>query len=59
MSIGERTTMTETIGGQKVDGHGGHLALATLQAFGVREMFTLSGGHIFPLYDAAHNASST
>jgi acetolactate synthase-1/2/3 large subunit len=57
MSIGERTTMTETIGGQKVDGHGGQLALATLQAFGVREMFTLSGGHIFPLYDAAHNGA--
>ena len=23
---------------------------------GVREMFTLSGGHVFPLYDAAHKA---
>jgi acetolactate synthase-1/2/3 large subunit len=41
--------MTDTI-----DGHGGHLALAALRAFGVREMFTLSGGHVFPLYDAAH-----
>src|SRR3984893_779555 len=37
-----------------VEGHGGELALAALRAFGVNEMFTLSGGHVFPLYDAAH-----
>ncbi|GAA0801599.1 acetolactate synthase [Spirilliplanes yamanashiensis] len=37
-----------------IEGHGGDLALATLRAYGVREMFTLSGGHVFPLYDAAH-----
>lgn len=37
-------------------GHGGELALAALRAAGVREMFTLSGGHVFPLYDAAHSA---
>ena len=37
-----------------VDGHGGHQALAALADFGVREMFTLSGGHVFPLFDAAH-----
>jgi acetolactate synthase-1/2/3 large subunit len=36
-----------------IDGHGGHQALAALADFGVREMFTLSGGHVFPLYDAA------
>ena len=34
--------------------HGGHLALEVLRAYGAREMFTLSGGHVFPLYDAAH-----
>lgn len=39
-----------------VEGHGGELALAALRAFGVNEMFTLSGGHVFPLYDAAHKA---
>jgi acetolactate synthase-1/2/3 large subunit len=38
----------------QVEGHGGELALAALRAYGVREMFTLSGGHVFPLYDAAH-----
>jgi acetolactate synthase I/II/III large subunit len=37
-----------------IEGHGGDLALAALRAGGVREMFTLSGGHVFPLYDAAH-----
>lgn len=38
----------------RIEGHGGHLALGALRAFGVDEMFTLSGGHVFPLYDAAH-----
>ena len=36
-----------------IDGHGGDLALAALQQHGVGELFTLSGGHIFPFYDAA------
>ena len=39
---------------ERIEGHGGELALAALRALGVREMFTLSGGHVFPLYDAAH-----
>ncbi|MGE5826777.1 MAG: acetolactate synthase [Micromonosporaceae bacterium] len=43
--------MTSTI-----EGHGGQLALAALRPFGVAELFTLSGGHVFPLYDAAHQA---
>lgn len=34
-------------------GHGGDLALAALRGYGVDELFTLSGGHVFPLYDAA------
>src|SRR5262245_63547708 len=41
---------------ERIEGHGGELALAALRAFGVTEMFTLSGGHVFPLYDAAHKA---
>jgi acetolactate synthase-1/2/3 large subunit len=41
---------------EKIDGHGGELALAALRAYGVTELFTLSGGHVFPLYDAAHKA---
>src|SRR6266511_466412 len=39
-----------------VSGHGGQLALEALRAFGVTELFTLSGGHVFPLYDAAQQA---
>jgi acetolactate synthase-1/2/3 large subunit len=31
--------------------HGGNLAAAALQDAGVEVVFTLSGGHIFPLYD--------
>ncbi|HEV7898343.1 MAG TPA: acetolactate synthase [Planosporangium sp.] len=41
---------------EQYEGHGGDLALAALKAFGVTEMFTLSGGHVFPLYDAAQRA---
>jgi acetolactate synthase I/II/III large subunit len=39
-----------------VAGHGGELAIAALARFGVNELFTLSGGHIFPFYDAALKA---
>jgi len=42
---------------EMIEGHGGDLALAALRAYGVTEMFTLSGGHVFPLYDAAHKAA--
>src|SRR5213080_752127 len=34
-------------------GHGGELVLAGLADQGVDAIFTLSGGHIFPFYDAA------
>jgi len=40
-------------GARRVQGHGGDVALAALRAAGVAEMFTLSGGHVFPVYDAA------
>jgi len=39
--------------GKQVTGHGGDQVLAALAPYGVGELFTLSGGHIFPLYDAA------
>ncbi|HEX6417365.1 MAG TPA: acetolactate synthase [Acidimicrobiales bacterium] len=39
--------------GTTVDDHGGELALAALRPFGVDTLFTLSGGHVFPFYDAA------
>ena len=37
----------------RVSGHGGVQALAAARRYGVSALFTLSGGHIFPLYDAA------
>ncbi len=42
--------------GEKIDGHGGDLALAALLPFGVDAMFTLNGAHVWPLYDAAVRA---
>jgi acetolactate synthase I/II/III large subunit len=36
--------------------HGGTLAVAAARAHGVSTMFTLSGGHVFPLYDGAVTA---
>ena len=37
----------------ELQGHGGQLAVAAARAHGVETMFTLSGAHVFPLYDAA------
>ena len=38
------------------DGHGGKLAAAVLQAHGIDVVFTLSGGHLFVLYDGCVQA---
>jgi acetolactate synthase I/II/III large subunit len=38
---------------ERVSGHGGVLAVAAARRHGVETMFTLSGAHVFPLYDAA------
>lgn len=35
------------------EGHGGTHAVAAAIAYGVDTMFTLSGAHVFPMYDAA------
>src|SRR5947209_2003004 len=39
-----------------MEGHGGELLVSTLSGYGVREIFTLSGGHIFSIYDGAVKA---
>ena len=39
--------------GNPIDGHGGVHAVAAATDHGVQTMFTLSGAHVFPLYDAA------
>lgn len=37
-------------------GHAGELAVAVARAHGVETMFTLSGAHVFPMYDGAVRA---
>ena len=41
------------------EGHGGEHAVAVAAAHGVDTMFTLSGAHVFPMYDGAVNADPT
>lgn len=40
----------------ELTGHAGQLAVAVAQAHGVETMFTLSGAHVFPMYDGAVKA---
>src|SRR3954453_2516829 len=40
---------------QRIEGHAGQQAIAAMMAFGTDVMFTLNGGHIWPLYEAARN----
>lgn len=41
--------------GTTIEGHAGEQAVAAMLGFGTDVMFTLNGGHIWPLYDAARN----
>ena len=40
----------------QVTGHAGELAVTVARAHGVETMFTLSGAHVFPMYDGAVKA---
>jgi acetolactate synthase-1/2/3 large subunit len=40
----------------RLEGHGGEIAVAVARAHGVDTLFTLSGAHVFPLYDGAVKA---
>src|SRR5215213_11560656 len=40
----------------EIKGHAGELAVAVARAHGVDTMFTLSGAHVFPMYDGAVKA---
>src|SRR6478735_5263993 len=42
---------------EDLTGHAGELAVAVARAHGVDTMFTLSGAHVFPLYDGAVKAT--
>ncbi len=55
-STGPTPQLHATADPATVQGHGGTLAVAVAQAHGVRAMFTLSGAHVFPLYDGAVTA---
>jgi acetolactate synthase-1/2/3 large subunit len=55
MPAGNVTGMSEPEG-RGPAAHGGASAVAAAQARGVQTMFTLSGGHVFPLYDGAVTA---
>src|SRR4051794_1935105 len=52
--------MTESESGPEPDGrtfgHAGELAVAVARAHGVQTLFTLSGAHVFPMYDGAVKA---
>lgn len=39
-----------------ISGHSGELAVSVARAHGVETMFTLSGAHVFPMYDGAVKA---
>jgi acetolactate synthase-1/2/3 large subunit len=41
---------------EEKSGHAGELAVAVARAHGVETMFTLSGAHVFPMYDGAVKA---
>lgn len=55
---GPETTADPTSAGpgDRIEGHSGELAVAVARAHGVETMFTLSGAHVFPLYDGAVKA---
>src|ERR1700733_880689 len=54
--VGQHSASPQDAGPHRARQHGGTLAVAAAQAQGVTTMFTLSGGHVFPLYDAAVHA---
>lgn len=46
----------ETTSSTDLTGHAGELAVGVARAHGVETMFTLSGAHVFPMYDGAVKA---
>jgi acetolactate synthase I/II/III large subunit len=48
--------MSDPQTGSELSGHAGELAVAVARAHGVETMFTLSGAHVFPMYDGAVKA---
>jgi thiamine pyrophosphate-dependent acetolactate synthase large subunit-like protein len=50
-------TAPDPVATTELTGHAGELAIAVARAHGVDTMFTLSGAHVFPLYDGAVKAA--
>ena len=50
------STASSTASSTEVTGHSGELAVHVARAHGVETMFTLSGAHVFPMYDGAVKA---
>ncbi len=48
--------MSDATDATSTDGHGGEHAVAVAAAHGVDTLFTLSGAHVFPMYDGAVHA---
>src|ERR687897_708384 len=51
-----RPTTDPDPAGTLVEGHGGDHAVAVARTHGVETMWTLSGAHVFPMYDGAVRA---
>jgi acetolactate synthase I/II/III large subunit len=51
----EGNAVSEQVDARVVEGHAGQQAVAAMLGFGTDVMFTLNGGHIWPLYDAARD----
>ena len=56
MSEAEPDRNVGTATGRETSGHAGQLAVAVARAHGVETLFTLSGAHVFPMYDGAVKA---
>lgn len=54
--VTESAPDTDGEAGGELSGHAGALAVAVARAHGVETMFTLSGAHVFPMYDGAVTA---
>ncbi len=52
----DRPDLPEDQEPDRLSGHAGELAVAVARAHGVETMFTLSGAHVFPMYDGAVKA---
>src|SRR5690606_2562182 len=53
---GSPVTLSTLAAMSDIEGHAGELAVAVARAHGVETMFTLSGAHVFPMYDGAVKA---